>query len=94
MQFAQLKRREFFSLLCGAATWPLVAHTQQLMPVIGFLSGRSAGEAASAVDAFREGLGKIGYIEGKTSLSNIAGRKVITPGFQLWRPSWWDGRLM
>ena len=65
MQFAQLKRREFFSLLCGAATWPLVAHTQQLMPVIGFLSGRSAGEAASAVDAFREGLGKIGYIEGQ-----------------------------
>ena len=35
------------------------------MPVIGFLSGRSAGEAASAVDAFREGLGKIGYIEGQ-----------------------------
>ena len=35
------------------------------MPVVGFLSGRSPGEAASAVDAFRQGLGEFGYIEGQ-----------------------------
>ena len=35
------------------------------MPVVGFLSGRSPGEAASAVDAFLQGLGDLGYVEGR-----------------------------
>jgi putative ABC transport system substrate-binding protein len=62
-----MRRREFLGMLGGAAAtaWPITMRAQQAMPVVGFLSGRSPGEAASAVGAFCQGLGDIGYIEGK-----------------------------
>ena len=60
-------RRQFILTLGGTAlTWPRTAHAQQpAMPVIGFLSGRSPGDLASAVAAFRLGLCDLGYVEGK-----------------------------
>src|SRR6516165_2793581 len=66
MPFDQLKRREFMTLVGGAATWPLAARAQQpVMPVIGFLHLTSLETNRENLAAFRLGLGDTGYIENK-----------------------------
>jgi ABC-type uncharacterized transport system substrate-binding protein len=68
MQFDQLRRREFITLLGGAAAWPLAAHAQQgKIPGIGVLwHAGSEEEEAIYLTALRQGFRDVGYIEGRT----------------------------
>jgi putative ABC transport system substrate-binding protein len=62
-----MRRREFITLIAGAAIWPLPVRAQHspAIPVIGFLNSTSADGYEHVVAAFRKGLGEAGYVAGQ-----------------------------
>src|SRR5437763_2585148 len=65
---AKVKRRDFISLLGGAAVWPIVVRAQQAgkLPTIGFLGANTASTQRTATDAFVQRLRELGWIENRT----------------------------
>jgi putative ABC transport system substrate-binding protein len=62
-----MNRREFITLLGGAAVaWPVVARAEQgAMPIVSFVTNRSAEASVRQAAAFRKGLNETGYVEGQ-----------------------------
>jgi putative tryptophan/tyrosine transport system substrate-binding protein len=61
-----MRRRDFITLLGGAATWPLAARAQQpAIPVIGLLSSLAPHDLTHVMPAFRQGLDGAGFAEGR-----------------------------
>ena len=63
-----MRRREFITLLGGAAAWPLAARAQQVgrLPTIGFLGANTASTQRTSTDAFVQRLRELGWIENQT----------------------------
>src|SRR6202049_1205159 len=69
-----MKRREFISLLGGAAAaWPLVARAQQVAtPVVGFLRDSTAAGSGVILEGLRKGLAEEGFVEGRNLTIDFA----------------------
>ena len=63
-----MRRREIVTLLGGAIAWPLAAHAQKAIPVIGYLSGRSPDTEAALRTPFLKGLAAAGLVIGRDVL--------------------------
>jgi hypothetical protein len=85
-----IRRRDFITLLGGAAVWPLAVSAQQAgkIPLVGYLSPGSSTAELARDEAFRQGLRELGYIEGRTSSSSTGSRKGNSSDFPVSPRSW------
>ena len=60
-----MRRREFITLLGGAAAWPFAAPARTAMPVVGFLSSLAPSDLGLVVPGFHQGLNAVGFVEGR-----------------------------
>jgi len=61
-----MRRRDFITIVGGAAAWPLAARAQQpAMPVVGFLRDATAAGSGHMVNGLRKGLAEAGFVEGR-----------------------------
>src|SRR5258708_21360000 len=60
-----MRRREFIAVVGGAAAWPLIAHAQQPVPMVGLLNSTPSSEQPR-VDAFIKRFGELGWNNGRT----------------------------
>jgi putative ABC transport system substrate-binding protein len=69
--YRDLRRREFITLLGGAAAWPFAARGQQpALPVVGFVHASSSEGVAAETAAFRRGLNETGYVDGQNVVTD------------------------
>src|SRR5215475_15923313 len=61
-----MRRRQFITLLGGAATWPLAVHAQQKLPTIGYLGSGTRGTQGEWAAAFVQRLRELGWIDART----------------------------
>jgi hypothetical protein len=89
-----MRRREFITLLGGAAVLPIAARAQQrqIRLVGALILGNADAEAFKK--EMREGLSKTGYIEGRNVLFDIRSAQEASICFPSWRPNWWRQRSM
>src|SRR5215471_4926024 len=89
MQIAQLERREFITLLGGAAAaWPLAARAQQPGKVhrVGILWASTPSASAPRMEAFRQGLRELGYVEGRNLVITATGAALSARSQQSYIP--------
>ena len=60
-----MRRREFITVVCGAAAWPLAARAQHTMPVVGYLSDRSTATEAPLREPFLKSLEEADFVVGR-----------------------------
>ena len=82
-----MQRREFITLLGGAAAWPLVARAQGKIPRVGFMGNSTAALEANLVASFREGLRELGYEEGRNIAIDYRWADGQTSASRRWSPN-------